>query len=141
MRGFVEFASLSAARKAIQRCEGSPWAHVGWARPEACVSLLWAAPPPTSPAGCAGVGVGADGLLAGASSPGAEEAEAWPVVRFLPEGCGSAADADVLHLLPTWLWRAVNAAWPGENDDEDDVPTESQQRAHRRVVLLSEALS
>lgn len=111
--GFVEFATVSAARKALAQSTGSELLLCRWARPECQVSLL-------------------DSFF-GSLSHARKDSRS---VELWPDGCCSAADIDVFHLLPLNLWQALNVAWPSPPEVDD----KQISRHGRRLLLLCEAI-
>merc|ERR1712007_27779 len=105
-----EFASHSAACKAINHSRDNKSVDVYWARPEARTSLL---------GGKGKLDMGGSTLtlaeVPGTLAESREKAELpevlvnffAPQVYNLPEGCWSAADLAVFHLLPQSLWCAL----------------------------------
>jgi len=125
-RGLVEFASHSAARKALQHLEGHHTVEVRWAWPEARTSLLAA-----HGFGCPTAGLAKNeggGSAAAAAAAAASKVACGAEVHYWPEGCWSAADLGVFHLLPQSLWREL--CWADSSDagsgNEDNVPRASE---------------
>merc|ERR1712176_578418 len=95
---FIEFATHSATRKAIQRCMGHSLVHVRWARPEVRTATLSRAGASSDFGDVACIKLETL-LLAADAEP--NYGTTSPEVIQLPHGCYSPSDVEVFHLLPS----------------------------------------
>eukprot|EP00930_Biecheleria_cincta_P103332 TRINITY_DN95288_c0_g1_i1.p1 TRINITY_DN95288_c0_g1~~TRINITY_DN95288_c0_g1_i1.p1 ORF type:complete len:288 (+),score=45.55 TRINITY_DN95288_c0_g1_i1:48-911(+) len=113
--GFVEFATYSAARKALRQCQDQQGVVACWAPPEAQTALLDVLEDSPSLLLYPSLDIELGGAI-----------EARPSIFYLPDGCRSVADLEFMDLLPKSLWRALSWDLEGRPERRRVLPSGSK---------------